>query len=109
MQLFLYDDGEKLLECRILKKDEVVSCGETLTFNAYLVDVNGAEGDSEEPPAPSSNPIRRDNRNRTAEKNKSQRLTLSPSQKIIRGKSLMKFHCTIGPGILKECVDFFST
>ncbi|KAI9174627.1 hypothetical protein LWI28_020301 [Acer negundo] len=39
----LYDDCEKLLECRILKKDEIISCGETLTFNAYFVDVGDPE------------------------------------------------------------------
>lgn len=42
-QMLLYDDCEKLLECRILKKDEAVCSGETLTFNAFLVDVNDAE------------------------------------------------------------------
>lgn len=45
IQVMLYDDCEKLLECRILKKDETVSCGETLTFNAYLIDVGEPEGD----------------------------------------------------------------
>lgn len=45
----LYDDCEKLLECRITKKDEVVSSGETLTFNAYLVDVSDPEGDHKPP------------------------------------------------------------
>ncbi|XP_024028554.1 uncharacterized protein LOC112093748, partial [Morus notabilis] len=80
-KLLLYDEGEKLLECRILKKDEVVSCGETLTFNAFLVDVNGAEGDHEEPPN-SSNLRRRESR--TAEKSKSRRPPLSPSHMIIK-------------------------
>ena len=32
------------MECRIAKKDEVVSSGETLIFNAYLVDVGDPEG-----------------------------------------------------------------
>lgn len=82
VQLLLYDEGEKLLECRILKKDEVVSCGETLTFNAFLVDVNGAEGDHEEPPN-SSNLRRRESR--SAEKSKSRRPPLSPSHMIIKG------------------------
>lgn len=45
MQMNLYDECEKLLECRILKKDEVVSCGQSLTFNAYLVDVGDPERD----------------------------------------------------------------
>lgn len=39
----LYDDYEKLLECRLLKKDEVVSCGESLTFSAYLIDILDAQ------------------------------------------------------------------
>ncbi|XP_044486104.1 uncharacterized protein LOC123211440 isoform X2 [Mangifera indica] len=41
----LYDDCENLLECRILNNDEVVQSGETLTFNAYFVDVGDPEGD----------------------------------------------------------------
>lgn len=49
----LYDDCERLLECRILKKEEAVSSGETLTFNAYLVDVGDPEGDHK--PIPSLN------------------------------------------------------
>lgn len=40
--MLLYDDCEKLLEVKMLKKDEQVSCGETLTFNSFLVDVNDA-------------------------------------------------------------------
>ena len=39
----LFDECEKLLECRILKDEEVVSSGETLTFNAFLVDVGDPE------------------------------------------------------------------
>ncbi|XP_010538840.1 PREDICTED: uncharacterized protein LOC104813047 isoform X2 [Tarenaya hassleriana] len=35
----LYDEADNLLESRILKTDEVVSSGETLTFQAYLVDI----------------------------------------------------------------------
>ncbi|XP_038725778.1 uncharacterized protein LOC120016883 isoform X2 [Tripterygium wilfordii] len=41
----LYDECDNLLECRILKKDEVIGSGETLTFNAYIVDVGDPEGD----------------------------------------------------------------
>ncbi|XP_039168900.1 uncharacterized protein LOC104443901 isoform X4 [Eucalyptus grandis] len=40
----LYDGSDQLLECRILKNDEVVRSSETLTFNAYLVDVGEPEG-----------------------------------------------------------------
>ncbi|KAK3429489.1 hypothetical protein EUGRSUZ_E00912 [Eucalyptus grandis] len=43
-KVMLYDDSDQLLECRILKNDEVVCSGETLTFNAYLVDVGEPEG-----------------------------------------------------------------
>lgn len=35
----LYDEDDNLLESRMLKADEVVSSGETLTFQAYLVDI----------------------------------------------------------------------
>ncbi|KAK3429282.1 hypothetical protein EUGRSUZ_E00696 [Eucalyptus grandis] len=42
-KVMLYDDSDQLLECRILKNDEVVCSGETLTFNAYLVDVGEPE------------------------------------------------------------------
>ncbi|KAK9275528.1 hypothetical protein L1049_022795 [Liquidambar formosana] len=43
-KVLLYDDCEKLLDSRFLKKDEVVGSGETLTFDAYLVDVGDPEG-----------------------------------------------------------------
>jgi hypothetical protein len=39
----LFDECEKLLECRILKDEEVVSSSETLTFNSFLVDVGDPE------------------------------------------------------------------
>lgn len=68
----------------MLKKDEVVSCGETLTFNAYLVDVNASEGD-QKPATPASTSFARDCK--IVGKNKL-RPTLSPSQKIIRGSIL---------------------
>ncbi|KAJ0047684.1 hypothetical protein Pint_14884 [Pistacia integerrima] len=71
----LYDDCEKLLECRILKNDEVVSSGETLTFNAYFVDVGDREGDCKHIP---------DLRYQGRYKKKPQSGSLSPSHKIIR-------------------------
>ena len=40
----LYDGSEQLLECRILKNDEVICFGETLMFNVYSVDVGEPEG-----------------------------------------------------------------
>ncbi|BFG32013.1 hypothetical protein CerSpe_182880 [Prunus speciosa] len=90
-KVLLYDDCEKLLECRLLKKDEEVSSGETLTFNAFLVDVNeadSAEGDRK--PVPGFNSQAKDmkfNEKRAKPfvntRNKPQP-NLSPSQKIIR-------------------------
>ncbi|MBA0711045.1 hypothetical protein Golax_010279 [Gossypium laxum] len=38
-KLVLYDESDKLLECRMLRRDEVVSSAQTLTFAAYFVDV----------------------------------------------------------------------
>ncbi|KAF8019963.1 hypothetical protein BT93_G0599 [Corymbia citriodora subsp. variegata] len=104
-KVMLCDDSEQLLECRILKNDEVVCSGATLTFNAYLVDV----GEPEEGQKPLDDtytgsreikvPKRTDvlHRNKfvnvsdcageektKVEKDKQQRISLSPSQKIIR-------------------------
>nr|KYP42317.1 hypothetical protein KK1_036264 [Cajanus cajan] len=45
-QVLLYDECEKLLECRLLKSDETVTSGETLVFNGYLVDIGDPEGDN---------------------------------------------------------------
>lgn len=44
-KVVLYDDSEKLLDSRLMKKDEMVKSGETLTFDAFLVDVGDPEGD----------------------------------------------------------------
>ncbi|KAF9601903.1 hypothetical protein IFM89_023967 [Coptis chinensis] len=52
-QVFLYDDSDKLLESRFLKKDEVVRCGETLTFEGYLVDIGNLVENCQ--PIPDSN------------------------------------------------------
>ncbi|EEF43391.1 hypothetical protein RCOM_1312210 [Ricinus communis] len=41
----LFDDCEKLLECKILKGEEVVSSDQTLTFSGYLVDIGDPEGE----------------------------------------------------------------
>ncbi|XP_027343195.1 uncharacterized protein LOC113855762 [Abrus precatorius] len=43
----LYDECEKLLECRLLKKDETVTSSETLVFDGYLVDIGDSEGSKE--------------------------------------------------------------
>ncbi|KAI3422950.1 DUF2439 domain-containing protein [Psidium guajava] len=105
-KVMLYDDSEQLLECRILKNDEVVSSGETLTFNAYLVDVG--EPEEGQKPLDDDTYVRsRENKvpkgraslhrnkfvkvsdcaedeNTKAEKDKQQTISLSPSQKSIR-------------------------
>ncbi|CAA7039708.1 unnamed protein product [Microthlaspi erraticum] len=49
-KVMLYDEADNLLESRMLKADEVVSSGESLTFQAYLVDV-GDPKDGCEPPS----------------------------------------------------------
>ncbi|XP_039172419.1 uncharacterized protein LOC104443888 isoform X1 [Eucalyptus grandis] len=104
-KVMLYDDSDQLLECRILKNDEVVCSGETLTFNAYLVDVGEPEGGQK--PLDDTYACSRENKvpKRTnllhrnkfvnvsdcagdektiVEKHKEQTISLSPSQKIIR-------------------------
>lgn len=52
-QVMLYDEADNLLESRILKADEVVDTGETLTFQAYLVDIcdpkDGSKASSDPP------------------------------------------------------------
>ncbi|KAI6707009.1 hypothetical protein NL676_009971 [Syzygium grande] len=103
--VMLYDDSEQLLECRILKNDEVVSSGETLTFNAYLVDVGEPEGGQKPPDdtytrSQENKVLKRTNllhrkkfvnvsdcagdEKTKVEKDKQQAIGLSPSQKIIR-------------------------
>ncbi|XP_056173806.1 uncharacterized protein LOC130139886 [Syzygium oleosum] len=104
-KVMLYDDGEQLLECRILKNDEVVCSGETMTFNAYLVDVGEPEGGpkplddaytcSREKKVPKGRASLHRNTfvkvsdsagdvKTKVEKGKQQTIDLSPSQKIIK-------------------------
>ncbi|XP_040986379.1 uncharacterized protein LOC121234499 [Juglans microcarpa x Juglans regia] len=102
-KVMLYDDYEKLLECRLLKKDEVVSCGESLTFSAYLIDILDAQeghkpitdlnsqGRNMNTGKPSlmhrqkfrNRSVSSDRQNYEEKKNKAWK-TLSPSRKIIR-------------------------
>lgn len=44
-QALLYDDCEKLIDSRFLKKGEMIESGGTLTFEAHLVDIGSLEGD----------------------------------------------------------------
>ncbi|XAR55163.1 hypothetical protein NMG60_11030578 [Bertholletia excelsa] len=46
-KIMLYDDGEKVMESRVVKKDDVVRSGETLAFDAYLVDIGDLDGQHE--------------------------------------------------------------
>ncbi|XP_062027286.1 uncharacterized protein LOC133743382 isoform X1 [Rosa rugosa] len=103
-KMLLFDDCEKLLECRILKKDEAVSSGETLTFNAFLVDVNDAEsGDGDQ--KPESGFSSRENDMKFSEKrakswNKPQPFQ-TPAQNIIRGKKPLQ-NLSPSQNIIKE-------
>ncbi|CAA7403843.1 unnamed protein product [Spirodela intermedia] len=38
-KVLLYDDSSKLLDNRLLRKDELIECGVTLTFETHLVDI----------------------------------------------------------------------
>ncbi|KAJ8494028.1 hypothetical protein OPV22_015749 [Ensete ventricosum] len=42
-KVLLYDDSEKLIDSRFLKKDEVIESGGTLTFEAHLVDIGNLQ------------------------------------------------------------------
>jgi hypothetical protein len=48
-QVILYDLSKRPLECRFLKKDEVIRAGELLYFAGYLVDVGEPEGSHQSP------------------------------------------------------------
>lgn len=83
----LYDDCEKLLECRILRKDEIISSGETLTFSAYFVDIGDPEGDhgpNSSVPKTNSNSNASELRNTGAQKVRVRQFNLTPSKKIIQ-------------------------
>ncbi|XP_022773566.1 uncharacterized protein LOC111315806 isoform X5 [Durio zibethinus] len=73
-QLMLYDESQRLLECRMLRRDEVVCSAQTLTFAAYFVDVGLLHSPS---------PLKSDAR-RNSNEARPINLRLSPSQKIIR-------------------------
>ncbi|XP_065858554.1 uncharacterized protein [Euphorbia lathyris] len=99
----LFDDCDKLLEIKMLKGEEVVSSGETLTFNGYLVDVGDPdcvvkveveakvkahhrpifESNFKGRETPRPTLMRRHN-NDAAEKSKTRLNNISPSYKVIR-------------------------
>ncbi|CAK9159601.1 unnamed protein product, partial [Ilex paraguariensis] len=70
------------LESRFVKKEDVIRSGETLEFDAYLVDIGDPHGDHK--PIPNLNFQGRDKKNANSGKNKAPSSNLSPSQKIIR-------------------------
>ncbi|KAF6146042.1 hypothetical protein GIB67_033401 [Kingdonia uniflora] len=43
-KVMLYDDSGKLLVIRVLKSNEEVECGESLTMSGYLIDIGDLEG-----------------------------------------------------------------
>ncbi|GER54125.1 protein kinase superfamily protein [Striga asiatica] len=38
-KVLLYDEWDQLLESRFVKKDDIIKCGETLTWDSYLIDI----------------------------------------------------------------------
>lgn len=42
----LYDEYDKLLESRFVKKDDVIKSGESMTFDSYLVDIGEQCGEN---------------------------------------------------------------
>ncbi|XP_048501186.1 uncharacterized protein LOC104908199 isoform X2 [Beta vulgaris subsp. vulgaris] len=46
-QIILYDSSKNQIDKRFLKKDEVISSGESLTFDAHLVDIGDPIGTNE--------------------------------------------------------------
>ena len=59
----LYDECDQLLECKLLKSDEAVSCGETLRFNGYLVDIGDPEAEGDNNPIVSHSNVDRAHKN----------------------------------------------
>ncbi|XP_074317603.1 uncharacterized protein LOC141653670 [Silene latifolia] len=102
-KVMLYDDCEKLLDSKYLKKDEVVKAGESMAFSSFLVDIGDpenssscillpnrkSESDSRTPEKPQF-PYGEKSRNTFPNKRpntwsrKTSANNLSPSQKIIR-------------------------
>ncbi|XP_076882717.1 uncharacterized protein LOC143531270 [Bidens hawaiensis] len=90
----LYDDCDKLLESKIVKLDDAVRSGETITFGAYLVDIGDPDGETKPVPNPilQRDKIMSDRKGALNNKTnmgslhtrKASSTNLSPSQKMIR-------------------------
>ncbi|KAI3756346.1 hypothetical protein L1987_56166 [Smallanthus sonchifolius] len=77
----LYDDCDKLLDSKIVKLDDAVRSGETLTFGAFLVDVGDPHGETK----PIPNPILQRDKTMADRKN-------TPSNKFKRRE--LKVYCS---------------
>ncbi|WJZ82047.1 hypothetical protein VitviT2T_001840 [Vitis vinifera] len=112
-KVMLYDDCEKLLYCKVLKKEEVIRPGETLTFDTCLIDIGDPEGDHkilsdlnsqgknekimENSRLSNGQTLRKNSvftekRKFNSEKNKTPSINLSPSQRIIREFKKSELH-----------------
>ncbi|XP_019446486.1 PREDICTED: uncharacterized protein LOC109349892 isoform X6 [Lupinus angustifolius] len=112
-KVMLYDECEKLLVCKVLKKEESVTSGETLELNGYLVDIGVPEGHNN--PQPDSSVDYRkhntgsrfktpckDTKLNSKESSAQPRRPISPSQKIIKEfkkRELLKY---VSPKISPE-------
>ncbi|XP_047976758.1 uncharacterized protein LOC125218971 isoform X2 [Salvia hispanica] len=97
-KFMLYDEWDKLLETKFVKKDDLITSGETITFGSYLVDLGElCQGhrptsilnhqDQDEKVAETSNSYysyNSQNRKPMAGKRKGPVVNISPSQKMIR-------------------------
>ncbi|XP_019446482.1 PREDICTED: uncharacterized protein LOC109349892 isoform X2 [Lupinus angustifolius] len=93
-KVMLYDECEKLLVCKVLKKEESVTSGETLELNGYLVDIGVPEGHNNPQPDSSVDYRKHNTGSRfktpcntklnSKESSAQPRRPISPSQKIIK-------------------------
>ncbi|KAL2527749.1 Uncharacterized protein Adt_12803 [Abeliophyllum distichum] len=95
-KVMLYDECEKLLESRFVKKDDIIESGETLAFPSHLVDIGDLYGDhkpisslsfqgkDEKVLEKSESLHHNSNRKTNFGEKKARAINLSPSQKIIR-------------------------
>ncbi|XP_057773594.1 uncharacterized protein LOC130992853 isoform X2 [Salvia miltiorrhiza] len=96
-KVMLYDEWDKLLETRFVKKDDLILSGETITFGSYLVDLgelcqghqpisnlNSQDQDKKVETSSSHYSYNSQNRKPMVGKRKGQVVNISPSQKMIR-------------------------
>ncbi|KAL1556372.1 hypothetical protein AAHA92_12007 [Salvia divinorum] len=97
-KLMLYDEWDKLLETRFVKKDDLITSGETITFGSYLIDLGelcqghrptsilNSQDQDEKVSETSSSCYSYNSQNRKpmTGKRKGRVVNISPSQKMIR-------------------------